>query len=150
MFMQDRILKKKWVTLSELYQIFLCGKALRYTIYSEHQRNAINLQNFEKTSTSLIMIWLGPENLQDCKRLRNIPRGLWGGKAQTEFLVLRVVILLFSGSGGLGLLKIIPAWSRQPCNQMFWCLMRTHELTRYSKKPPEATPLNNWYILYDK
>lgn len=138
-----------------MYQIFLSGEALRYTIYSEHQWYAINLQNFKKTSTSMIMIWLGPENLQDYKRLRNIPWGLWGGKAQTEFLVLRVIILLFfggtkmksiSGGGGLGLLKIIPAWSRQPCNQMFWCLVRTHELTRYSKKPLEVTPLNNWYI----
>lgn len=48
-----------------------------------------------------------------------------------------------SGGGGLGLLKIKHAWSRQPCNQMFWCLVRTHELTRYSKKPLEATINNN-------
>lgn len=54
--MQDRILKKNELLYPNCIKFFLCGKALRYTIYSEHQRNAINLQNFEKTSTSLIMI----------------------------------------------------------------------------------------------
>ena len=71
--MQDRILEKKVSYFIRIVSNFFIWRSFK--VYNLFRASVVRYKpsKLQKTSTSMIMIRLGPENLQDYKRLRNIP-----------------------------------------------------------------------------